>query len=301
MMIRKLFIILFLSFISGTVIAQELRCNVQVNSSQIQGTNKEVFRTLQKDIYEFVNERSWTDDKFENQERIECKILLNLKDHTGDEFKGEMQISSNRPVYNSSYNTTLIRFKDENLKFAYKEGEPLEFDINTHKSNLTSLLAYYAYIIIGLDYDSFSFKGGDPYFKRAQDIVNNAQNASYKGWKAHEDRKNRYWLVNNLLDNEYDKVREFSYEYHRNGLDKMHKDLASARENIAQSLDLLKEVYREKPDSYMFLLSIMLDAKADEFVNVFSESPTPQAKRVYEILAEIDPSRSDKYEKITQN
>ena|SRR6056297_1623786 len=301
MMFRKLLFVFFLATIAGNSIGQELRCNVQVISSQIQGTNKEVFRTLQKDVYEFVNERIWTDDKFENEERIECKILFNLTEHTGDEFKGTMQVSSRRPVFNSSYNTTLIRYKDEKLGFRYTEGEPLEFDINTHKSNLTSLLAYYAYIIIGMDYDSFSYKGGNPYFKRAQDIVNNAQNASYEGWKAYEDRQNRYWLVNNLLNDEYDKVREFYYEYHRKGLDRMHDEVAAARESIAQSLELLKEVYREKPDPYMFLLNLLLDAKSDEFVNVFSEAPTPQANRVYEILAEIDPSRSDKYKKITQD
>ena len=300
MIFRKLFVVSLFVFFAANVSSQELRCNVQVISSQIQGTNKQVFRTLQEDIYEFMNDRIWTNDKFEGEERIECKILFNLKEHTGDEFKGTMQVSSRRPVFNSSYSTTLIRFKDENLGFTYTEGEPLEFDINTYKSNLTSLLAYYAYIIIGLDYDTFAMNGGDPFYNKAQNIVNNAQNASFKGWKAHESRKNRYWLVKNLLNDEYSKLREFYYVYHRRGLDKMHKDVPSARQTIAESLRLIREVYREKPDPYMFLLNVVLDAKSGEFVNVFSKSPTPQAKRVYEILSEVDPPRSDKYKKITQ-
>jgi len=297
---RKLFVGALLILFSGNAISQELRCNVQVISSQIQGTNKQVFRKLQEVVHEFMNNRIWTDDKFETQERIECKILFNLKKHTGDEFEGTMRISSRRPVYKASYNTTLLQFKDEDLAFRYTEGEPLEFDINTHKSNLTSLLAYYAYVIIGLDYDTFSLYGGNPYFEKAQSIVSNAQNASYKGWKAHEDRQNRYWLIENILNDEYDKLREFYYEYHRKGLDKMYDDVAPAREHIAQSLTLLKEVYREKPDPYMLFLNIVLDAKSKEFVNIFSKSPTPQANRVYEILAEIDPSNSDDYKKITQ-
>ena len=160
MMIRfNLFLLLFV-FFAGTGLSQELRCNVQVVSSQIQGTNKEVFRTLQDEIYEFMNNRIWTEDKFDNTERIECKILLNLTQHSGDEFQGTMRISSRRPVFNASYSSTLLQYKDNSLAFRYVENEPLEFDINSNKSNLTSLLAYYAYIIIGLDYDTFSPEGG---------------------------------------------------------------------------------------------------------------------------------------------
>ncbi len=292
------FILTILAHSSG--FAQELRCNVQILSNQIQGTNKQIYKTLQQDIYEFMNNRIWTNQKFENNERIECKILINLDKHTGDEFSGSMTVSSRRPVYNSSYNTTMFQYKDNDIQFRYLENQPLEFDINSFKSNLTSILAYYAYIIIGLDFDSFSPMGGTPYYNKAQQIVSNAQNARGKGWKAFESRRNRYWLVENILNNEYGPVREFLYQYHRKGLDQMHDDQAQARSNIAQSLEKLRDVFREKPDPYMFFMNLMMEAKRNEFINVFSESPQSQSTRVYEILAEIDPSQSEKYKKITQ-
>jgi hypothetical protein len=295
----------FIAFIVLTLVhvaahTQELRCNVQIISNQIQGTNKQIYRTLQQDIYEFMNSRIWTDRKFENTERIECKVLINLKEHTGDQFSGNITVSSRRPVYNSSYNTTLFQYKDDDLQFRYLENEPLEFDINSLKSNLTSILAYYAYIIIGLDFDSFAPNGGTPYFQKAQQVVSNAQNARGKGWKAFESRRNRYWLVENILNSEYNPVREFLYQYHRKGLDMMHDDMAQARTNVFESLELLREVHREQPDPYMFFMNLVLEAKTNEFINVFSESPQSQAERAYEILAEIDPSQSEKYKKITQ-
>lgn len=281
-------------------IAQELRCNVQILSSQIQGTNKQVFKTLQEDLYEFMNTRIWTEDDFSNEERIECKILINLQNRSGDQFSGSLTVSSRRPVFNSSYNTSLFSYKDTDIQFRYQENEPLEFDINEFKSNLTSILAYYAYIIIGLDYDSFELKGGTPYFRRAQQIVSNAQNASGSGWKAYESRRNRYWLVENILNNEYEEVREFIYQYHRQGLDKMHDNVSMARAEISESLELLQEVHRQEPDPHMFFMKLVVESKSNEFVNVFSESPMGESERVYEILAEIDPSHSERYEKITQ-
>jgi len=298
---KKLFYItLLLALIPLSGMAQELRCNVQVLSSQIQGTNKQVFKTLQEDIYEFMNNRIWTEDQFANEERIECKILINLQSHSGDQFSGSMTVTSRRPVYNSSYNTTLFNYKDNDVQFRYLEDEPLEFDINNFRSNLTSILAYYAYIIIGMDYDSFELMGGTPYFQRAQQIVSNAQNAKSSGWKAYESRRNRYWLVENILNNEYEQVRQFVYQYHRQGLDNMHDNVAQARAEISESLELLQEVHREEPDPYMFYMKLVIEAKSNEFVNVYSESPVGESERVYNILAEIDPSHSEKYKQITQ-
>jgi hypothetical protein len=297
---KLFYITLLLALINLSGMAQELRCNVQVLSSQIQGTNKQVFKTLQEDIYEFMNNRIWTEDQFANEERIECKVLINLQSHSGDQFSGSMTVSSRRPVYNSSYNTTLFNYKDNDIQFRYLEDEPLEFDINNFRSNLTSILAYYAYIIIGMDYDSFELMGGTPYFQRAQQIVSNAQNAKSSGWKAFESRRNRYWLVENILNNEYEEVRQFLYQYHRQGLDKMHDNVAQARAEISESLELLQEVHREEPDPYMFYMKLVIEAKSNEFVNVYSESPVTESERVYNILAEIDPSHSEKYKQITQ-
>jgi hypothetical protein len=280
--------------------SQELRCNVQVNSSQIQGTNKQVFQTLQTAIYEFMNNTAWTNHIYTNEERIECNILLNLQEHNGDEFKGSMQIQSSRPTFNTSYNTTILNFKDDDLRFNYVEFEPLEFSITEHRSNLTSLLAYYAYVIIGLDYDTFSHLGGTAYYQKAEQIVNNAQNAQEKGWKAFESRKNRYWFIENFLNDRYKGLREFLYRYHRLGLDVMDSKEAVGRSQIAESLDLLQKIYRQKPDPYLFAFELIMRAKSDELINIFSESFMAEADRVYKILVEIDPTNSDKYIKIKQ-
>ena len=295
-----LFIVIILSaYVLSS--AQELNCNVQVVTQQIQGTNKKIFQTLQAAIYEFVNTRTWTNNVYSYSERIECNILINLTDQiSSDEFKGTIQVQARRPVYNTTYNSTVFNFIDNNFHIRYVEFEPLEFNETSYLSNLTSILAYYIYIIIGLDNDSFSFEGGSLCFEKAEAIVMNAQNAPYAGWKPYEGsgNRNRYWLVKNILDVEYSPVREFFYRYHRMGLDKLESATNEARIEIIEGLRLLQEVYRKKPDPYLFLLQIIFDAKADEFVNIFSESFTEEKGRVLKILKEIDPSNSRKYEKI---
>jgi len=283
--------------------AQELNCNVQVVTQQIQGTNKEIFQTLQAAVYEFVNTRTWTNNVYSYSERIECNILINLTDQiSSDEFKGTIQVQARRPVYNTTYNSTMFNFIDNNFHIRYVEYEPLEFNKTSYLSNLTSILAYYVYIIIGLDNDSFSFEGGSLCFEKAEAIVMNAQNAPFAGWKPYEGsgNKNRYWLIKNILDEEYSPVREFFYRYHRMGLDKLESATDEARIEIIEGLRLLQEVYRKKPDPYFFLLQIIFDAKTDEFVNIFSESLTEEKGRVIKILKEIDPSNSRKYEKINK-
>ncbi len=280
--------------------AQELRCNVQVVHSQVQGTNKQVFQTLQKAIYEFLNNRAWTNHVYGNEERIECNMLINIQEQAGDEFRGSIQIQSRRPVYNSSYNTPLFTYKDDNMRFRYVEFEPLEFSLNEHKSNLTSVLAYYAYIILGFDYDTFSPMGGSTYFQHAETIVTNAQNAPQKGWKAFESRKNRYWLVQNILSNEYEEVRQFMYQYHRQGLDQMSEEPAKGRAQITQSLELLQKVYRKKPDPFLFFLQLITEAKSEEFINIYSEANPAEINRAYEILTEIDPANVEKYKRMKE-
>ncbi|MFC2151890.1 DUF4835 family protein [Bacteroidota bacterium] len=296
-LIVLIFVILVLVFSSYS---QELRCNIQVVSSQIQGTNKQVFQTLQTAIYEFMNNSAWTNHVYSNEERIECNIVINLQSHSGDEFNGSIQVQSRRPTYNTSYSTTILNFKDDDVRFNYVEFEPLEFSINEHRSNLTSILAYYAYIIIGLDYDTFSMMGGTEFFQKAELIVNNAQNAPEKGWKAFESRKNRYWLIENILNDRYKGLREFLYRYHRLGLDIMESKEAVGRGEIAESLNLLQKIYRQKPDPYLFFYDLVMNSKSDELINIFSESFMAEADRVYTTLVEIDPTRADKYKKIKQ-
>jgi len=301
---RKLTILFAL--VSGLCLnagAQELKCNVQIVSQQIQGTNKQVFQTLQNAVYEFMNNTVWTDNVFAPEERIECNLMFNFTEQvSADEFKGTLQIQSRRPVFNTNYNTVMFNFIDNDIDIKYIEFQPLEFDINTYTSNLTSLLAYYAYFIIGLDYDSFGFEGGTPYFQKAEKVTVNAQNNGEKGWKPADDisHKNRYWLVKDKLDSDYAPIREFEYRYHRLGLDVMDSKVADGRAEIATSLELLQKVFRDRPDNYMYPLRTVLDSKADELVNVFSEGFPEEKSRVYNIMTEVDKTNASKYKSIMQ-
>lgn len=293
-------IILILS--TKTVYSQELNCNVQISAQKIQGSNRQVFESMQRDIYEFMNNTVWTNNVFSYAERVDCNILINLTEQlSADEFRGTIQVQLRRPVFNTTYNSTMLNFVDNNFQFRYVEFQPLEFDPNSYRSSLVSVLAYYTYIILGFDYDSFSFEGGTEFFQIAEKIVTNAQNASEPGWKPYDGsrNKNRYWLVKNILDKEYEGVRRFIYEYDIHGLDKMESKITEARASIVESLKLLQDVYRAKPDPYMYLVQIILESKADELINIFSEAFPEEKSRVIQILIEIDPGNKTKYEKIT--
>ena len=288
-------------FVIASVGAQELRCNISLNTIQVQGSNMSVTDALNTALYEFVNTRVWTNHVYTAEERIECSMMINITSLAGSEFSGTMTVQSRRPVYNSAYPTTMFNFLDRDLKFNYVEGQPLEFSDAAHLSNLTSLIAFYIYIILGLDYDSFSLNGGTPYFQKAEAIVTNAQQANERGWKAFEGNyRNRYWLVQNLLDDRYRGVREFTYKYYRMGLDRMSSRPIEARADIAEYLKLLQDVFRRKPDPYLFLLQIVFDVKSSEWVDMFSNGAPDEKTRVVKLLKEIDPSNIQKYDKINQ-
>lgn len=300
--IRAYCIVFVLLIISLNVNSQELNCNVQISAQRIQGSNRQVFETMQRDIYEFMNNTVWTNHVYSYAERIDCNILINLNDQlSADEFRGTIQVQLRRPVYNTTYNSTMLNFIDNSFQFRYVEFQPLEFDPGAHRSNLVSVLAYYTYIILGFDYDSFSPLGGTEFFQMAEKIVTNAQNAPEPGWKPYDAsrNKNRYWLVKNILDKEYEGVRKFIYEYDINGLDKMESRISEARTSMVESLRLLQEVYRRKPDPFMYYLQVVLESKSDELVNVFSEAFPEEKSRVIQILTEIDPANKSKYEKIS--
>jgi hypothetical protein len=291
-----------LVLIPGIIFSQELNCNVQVSAQKVQGSNRTVFENMQRDIYEFMNNTVWTNHVYSYAERIDCNILININDQiSADEFNGTIQIQLRRPVFNTTYNSTVLNFIDNSFRFRYVEFQPLEFDPSTHRSSLVSVLAYYTYIILGFDYDSFSPKGGTEYFRMAEKIVTNAQNAPEPGWKPYDGsrNRNRYWLVKNLLDDEYSEARQFIYEYNINGLDKMESRTSEARTSMVESLKLIQEVYRRKPDPFMYLIQIIVDARSDELINIFSESFPEEKSRVVQILTEIDPANKAKYEKIT--
>lgn len=281
--------------------AQELNCNVQVSAQRIQGSNREVFENMQRDIYEFMNNTVWTNHVFSYAERIDCNILININDQlSADEFRGTIQVQLRRPVFNTSYNSTMLNFVDNSFQFRYVEFQPLEFDPSSHRSNLVSVLAYYAYIIIGMDYDSFSPMGGTEFFQIAEKIVTNAQNAPEPGWKPYDSSRNnnRYWLIKNILDKEYEGIRQFIYDYDLNGLDRMESAIAQARTSMAESLRMLQDVYRRKPDPFMYFLQVVMEAKSDELINIFSEAFPEEKSRVVQILTEIDPANKEKYEAI---
>jgi hypothetical protein len=300
----KYYFIFLLILCPQIISGQELNCNVQVSAQRIQGSNRQVFETMQRDIYEFMNSNVWTNQVYSYAERIDCNVLITLNEQlSADEFRGTIQIQLSRPVFNTTYKSTMLNFMDNNFQFRYVEFQPLEFDPSTHKTNLISVLAYYTYIILGFDNDSFAPLGGTEYFQMAEKIVTNAQNAVEPGWKPYDAsrNRNRYWLVKNILDKEYEGVRQFMYEYNINGLDKMESRIAEARTSMAESLKLIQEVYRRKPDPFMYYVQIVLEAKSDEFINIFSEAFPEEKSRVVQILTEIDPANKAKYEKINSS
>jgi hypothetical protein len=297
----KYYLIIFLVLLPVIINAQELNCNIQISAQRIQGSNRQVFESMQKDLFEFMNNTVWTNHIFNYAERIDCNILINLTDQlSADEFKGTIQIQLSRPVFNTTYSSTLLNFIDNNFQFKYVEFQPLEFDPNTYKSSLISVLAYYTYMVLGFDYDSFAPMGGTEFFQMAEKIVTNAQNAPEPGWKPYDGsrNRNRYWLVKNVLDKEYEGVRQFIYEYYINGLDKMESKAPEARTSMVESLKLIQDVYRKKPDPFMYLVQVVMDAKSDELINIYSAAFPEEKSRVVEILTEIDPANKAKYEKI---
>lgn len=289
---KRILHVIILLFAINFGYSQELKCRISVNHSQVQGTNVQVFQTLQKDLYEFMNNRRWTNNVFSVNERIDCQIMINIAEYNGiDKFTGTISVQSNRPVYNTNYKSILLNHKekDKQFQFEYVDGQTLEFSENTHISNLTSVLSFYAYIIIGLDYDSFGVNSGSVYFQKAQQIVNNAQSATEPGWKAYEsnDRTNRYYLIENILSSTNSPIRLFYYRYHRKGLDKMSDKTQIGRNEITKSIEMLRKVYRKQPDSYF--LKILMNTKLSEIAKVYSEAPLQEKTKVYNILKEIDP------------
>ncbi|RPH34134.1 MAG: DUF4835 family protein [Bacteroidales bacterium] len=291
-----------LLIVPSLIKAQEFKCNIQINSQKIQGSNRTVYQTLQTALYEFMNNTTWTNHVYGIDERIECNIMINLNEQLGsDEYKGTVQVQARRPVFNTSYSTTVLNFLDNNFDFRYIEYNKLEFSENTHTNNLTSVLAYYAYLILGIDYDTYSLYGGSEYFQKAEKIMNNAQNAPERGWKAYEgNRKNRYWIIENILNEKYKPVREVNYRYHRLGLDIMNEKLIEGRAEIVECMATLQKVYREKPDPYMLFMQLFFDAKNDELVSIFTESYPTEKSRVLNILTEIDNANSTKYKAIME-
>lgn len=299
MNILKIVIILLGITFQCVVAAQEMQCSVSVQSASIQGTNKQVYENMRNALQDFMKSQIWTNDNFETKERIECSLNFNITEQvSSNEFKGTLTVQLRRPVYNSAYTTTTFNMQDADIQFRYNEGQPLTYNPNSYDSdNLVPIIAFYTYFMLGIDYDTFSLNGGTQYFKQAENIVNQAQSSSFAGWKSFESTKNRYWLINNALDDNHIIFRRELYNYHRQGLDQMAESVERGRATIAECMEQLKKV-KQNSTRNAYLLTIFFTSKSDEIVNIFSQAPQMEREKVYQALQLADPANITKYQKI---
>lgn len=295
----KTFVVFLLSLlVSAASVAQELNCRVEINTSQLEGTNKSVFETLQNAVNEYVNTTQWTNTQFSPNEKIECTLFFTITkyDESTGAMEGSLQVQSIRPVYNSSYTTTLINFKDNKIEFAYQENEPLIHSETNMESQLTQILNFYIYLILAVDFDSFSPRGGDAYFSRLETIVQQGQSSGESGWKAFEDTKNRAAVLAAFTDPSTRRLRDLYYDYHLQGLDQMSVSPDKGRKTIDTSLDILTEIYKVAPMSVG--LSMFKDAKLDELVNIYSKATPEERQHAYDVLSAIFPTEQQRLDQI---
>ncbi|MDD4404013.1 MAG: DUF4835 family protein [Parabacteroides sp.] len=295
-MIKKLLYLFICLLLTFSAKSQELNARVTINSDKVQGTNKQVFTTLQTALTEFINNRKWTDATFAVNERIDCSFTLIINEMpTESSFKGELQIQARRPVYNSSYSTTLFNFRDTQLDFDYTEFEPLEYTQNTLQNNLTASVVFYIYVILGLDFDSFAQTGGSPFIQQAMQVVTLAQSEmAWTGWKAFDSNRNRHALATALTDNTSAVFREMWYTYHRKGLDEMAANPDRGRTTLIETLPALKEIQTARPGSV--LMQLFSDSKLDEVVSVYSKANQTEKQEGYKLLSTIFPTQTTRLE-----
>lgn len=295
---RKLLLLLLIT-VSTLVRGQELNCKVTINADQIATSDRAVFKDMERAFANFLNTRKWTNDAYKNHERITCNLFLNIsKMPSIGNFVANAQITSARPVFNSNYETVVLNFADRDWEFEYIESLPLEYNDNTYLTNLTSMLAFYAYIILGMDYDSFSEMGGNPYFQKALMVVNNAQTSNRPGWQALGSNRNRYALIDNLNNPQNAELRKNTYRYHRLALDTFDKNPDQSRQIVLDVLKNVKKVWTINPSS-IFVITFF-DSKANELANIFSDGNLNVRREAYDILSSIDPKRNI-YSKIVGN
>lgn len=294
---RRIFLfIIVLSACIFASVAQELNCTVEVNTQQVEGTNKSVFETLKEAISTYMNETRFSNATFAPNEKIECRMFFTIKEYNEDRMKGELQVQLSRPVYNSTYTTTLLNFRDTRIEFEYREGNPLVFNENNVDNNLVALLDYYAYLFLALDFDSFSPKGGQVFWDKAQSVVQQAQSLGEVGWRAFEDTKNRSAVLSGFTESNTAGIRELIYNYHRRGLDEMVTSPDKGRAVITESLAEIQKIGQNAPMSVV--LSIFRDAKLDELVNVYSKAPASEREKAYDTLQPVYPTESERLDKI---
>lgn len=301
-MMKRNSLLLIAMFCCLAARSQELQAKVMVVAQQIgSAENKNKFVTLQNQLTELLNNRKWTSDVFQPQEKIVCNFLLNLSQVVDDNtYKAALTVQAARPVYNSGYQSPIVNYQDADVTFKYVEFQPVEFNENRISGtdplagNLTAVFAYYVYMILGMDYDSFSPKGGMPYFQKAQNIVNNApESRSISGWKAFDGTRNRYWLANNVTNNKLNPIHDIFYDYFRGGLDQMFNNQVAARESVLNALSKLKDLNQENPNT--MIMQFFLQNRSDEIIGVFKKADPPTKAKALEILSRIDVANISKY------
>ena len=293
---KKLGLLIFVCLAGLNVLwAQELNCNVTVVTDQVSTTNKRIYDNMKEEITDFMRTTKWTDEEFLPFEKIECNLYINIVDPISiDKFRATIQVQSVRPVYETSYNSTIFNYLDKDFTFEYIEFQPIQYTSGSFTTNLTSVLAFYAYMIIGLDFDTYSKFGGTKYLQKAQDIVNSAQGKDYPGWESNSTKKNnRYWLVSQYLSSPFQPLRTCMYNYHRFGMDKMSKTKETARKVVTDALILLKDVNHEEHNS--FWLQLFFTAKRDEIIKIYSEATPAEVTDLKTLVNELDASNSSKY------
>lgn len=291
----RILLFAFLLFF-GIAQSQELNCTVKVNADKVGGTNTQVFKTLEKSLTDFVNKTSWTTQAYKSNERINCTMFITVNEYNAPQFSGTIQVSSSRPAFNSTYSSPVFNYNDKDFSFDYTEFQNLNFNPTSFESNLVSVIAYYSYMIIAMDADTFALKGGDPYYALAQEVVNVAQTAGYKGWSQSDGNQNRYFLVNDLFSETFGAYREAMFAYHFQGMDIMNKDQKVAKEKVKEAVAKLAEIHKIRPNA--FLTRVFFDAKSDEIVSVFSGGPQVQITDLVDNLNRISPLNSSKWTQI---
>ena len=293
---RKILSVLFACLFSFQVTSQELNAQVIVNSDLVNQTNQQIFKTLERTLNEFINTQAWTEQVFLNQEKITCSFVFNLSAYSNDQFEATLQVQSERPVYQTNYDSPVLNFLDKDITFSYQEFQPLFFNESSFESNLISLISFYAYVIIGLDADTFLQNGGNRYFEKARQVVNLAQSSVRKGWKPGDGLRNRFWLIDSLRSNTFKEYRQTMYNYHRSGLDQMTNDPIAGKKALMLSIQDLEPLFQRRPNA--FLLQLFFDAKVEEIVNLFQEGPKIDFKKTEDVLKKIAPFFGGRWKQI---
>ncbi|WP_136465604.1 DUF4835 family protein [Flagellimonas onchidii] len=293
---RNFLITVFLLSFSVSALAQELNCTITVNSDQVSQTNQQIFRTLERSLNDFVNKNKWTNRTYKENERVNARMFITVTQYESDRFEANIQIQSSRPAYNTSYESPIFNYKDDVFNFQYQEFQPLAYNENAFESNLVAVISYYVYIILGLDADTFSLEGGDDMYRKAQNIVTQAQGSSSTGWSQETGERSRFELVDNLLSNSFREYRIAMYNYHRKGLDILGDNNSTGKQIIAGSLRLFETLIKRRPNA--FLIQTFFDAKSEEIRNIFSDGPKVDVVKLKETLNKVAPFYSSTWNEI---